>query len=291
MSGVYFGNVNKQMWLKAPKTGLQVQSEGWTSESKYLNGTAAVRRSRASHRRYSPSWFGSMNSEDGSSIYAIKDFVDGVYGDGPFYFVDPYAIDQNVMPTHWAAPHLTEKDWPSLVDSNITTTFDSFTYGNSYPSKHAIYTVPANYASTKKLTLIIPQGYKLHFGWHGTADSASTGVRIVPYLRSTGEADTALNPLKITAGGTIRTNTRIAGNTYSRVEIFIASAANINLELVAMIAQILPDSSMVESGGFITGRGNTGIEFATFPQIEYYSAAIADGLIGLSCDWVEINGN
>ncbi len=289
MSGIYFGNSNKQLWIKAPKTGLQVQSEGWSAESKYLSGRAFVKRSRASHRTYNPSWLGYMNSEDGTSINIIKDFADGVYGDGPFYFVDPYATDSNVLPQHWAAPHLTEKDWPALVDSTVTTEFVAYNFANDFPYKHAKYTIPANYTSTRKLRLIIPSGYKLHFGWHGTLDSATTGVRIVPYLRSTGAADTAINPTKINAGGLVRTNTRISGTTYSMVDIFIASGVDaLDLQVVAMIAQILPDTASVPSGKFITGRGNTGIEFSSFPSIEYYSAAIGAGLIGLSCDWIEV---
>jgi hypothetical protein len=289
MSGIYFGNSKKQVWIKAPKTGLQVQSEGWSAESKYLSGRAFVKRSRASHRKYNPSWLGFMNSEDGTSINIIKDFADGVYGDGPFYFVDPYATDSNVMPQHWATPHLTEKDWPALVDTTVAAAFVEYNFANNFPVKYASYTVPAGYESTRKLRLIIPSGYKLHFGWHGTADSSTTGVRVVPYLRSTGGADTAINPVKITAGGLVRANTHISGTTYSMVDIFIASdAAPLDLQIVGMIAQILPDSSSVASGKFITGRGNTGIEFSSFPNIEYYSAAIGNGLIGLSCDWTEI---
>lgn len=287
MSGVYFGNSNKQMWIKAPKTGLQVQSEGWTSESKYLNGRSFVKRSRASARKYNPSWFGSMNSEDGMAINVINDFANGVYGDGPFYFLDPYAVESNVMPQHWAAPHLTEKDWPSLVDGAATATFVNQSYSNNYPYRHVSYAVPLAYESTRKLRLIIPTGYKLHFGWHATATSATTGVRITPYVRSSGLAGTDLNPERLIAGGTRRTNTVISGTNYSMVDIFIASDAATTIDVVGMIAQILPDSGVVASGAFITGRGNTGIEFSTFPQVEYYSAAI-NSLIGLSCDWTEV---
>jgi hypothetical protein len=55
-----------------------------------------------------------------------------------------------------------------------------------------------------------------------------------------------------------------------------------------MIAQVLPESATVANGGFISGRGTTGLEFATFPQIDLYSSAINDGWVSMSVDWVEV---
>lgn len=38
----------------------------------------------------------------------IHDYYDGVYGRGPFYFVDPLTYDTNVLPKQWAYPSLTD---------------------------------------------------------------------------------------------------------------------------------------------------------------------------------------
>ncbi len=287
-SQVYFGNATKQTWIKAPSTGFTSNSEGWSSQTTLLNGTNFIKRSRASHRKFGASWLGPMNGSSLSeSLYTIKEFCDGVYGDGPFYWLDPYAVNTNVLPMHWSVPAITANDWPNLA-SDIVPGFTDATVNNNFPGTYVTYDTTDAYESTNKLTVIIPTGYKLHFGWHGPATGSTTGVRIVPYLRSTGLADTALNPTKITAGGTIRTNTQVSGTTYSRVEIFIATTLASEVNITGMIAQVLPTADSVASGGFLTGRGSTGLEFATSPQIEYYSANINSGQIGMSVDWVEV---
>ena len=232
-SKVYFGNASKQTWIKAPTSGMNASSKGWSSAIDLLNGRAFVSKSNASHRVLSPSWVGSLNAADLSeSLQTIKDFSDGLYGDGPFYWIDPFAAATNILPPHWAAPMLTASDWPNIATGLIPSFTDQFV-ANDFPIRYATYVTSGAYTSTNKLTLIIPTGYKLHFGWHGPSGNSSTGVRVVPYLRSTGLADAALNPTRITAGGIVRTNTQISGTAYSHVEIFIASAATMELTLAS----------------------------------------------------------
>jgi len=288
MGKVYFGNKNKQTWIKAPTSGMKASSAGWSVENQLLSGRASVKRSSASHRKFDASWLGSVNSTDEEvSLQTIKSFADGLYGDGPFYWVDPFATTQNLMPEHWAAPMLAEKDWPQL-SYDLTPTFSTSSANNHFPIKYATYTTTGAYASTEKLVLIIPTGYKLMFGWHGPTGGSTTGIRIVPYLRSTGAADTAINPTMITAGGTVRTNTSISGTTYSYVEIFLATAGAATVNITGMIAQIIPASSTVASGGFIPGKGTTGLEFSAAPNMEYYSSEINNGQIGMSATWIEV---
>jgi hypothetical protein len=284
---IYFGTAYKQSWIKAPSSGMAAGSQGWGAESQLRSGRAFVKRSGASHRRFNPSWVGSYNANEEASLQHIINYSEGLYGDGPFYFVDPFAANQNVLPPNWAAPMLTVADWPSLA-SGLPVSFNISAINNSFPMKYASYTTTDAYESTNKLTLIIPTGYKLAFGWHGPATGSTTGVRIVPYLRSTGLADTAVNPTKITAGGTVRTNTTISGTTYSRVEIFLATTTASTLNITAMMAQIIPTASSVASGGFIAGKGTTSIEFGQRPTIEYYSSVINEGQIGMSTSWIEV---
>jgi hypothetical protein len=228
-----------------------------------------------------------MNSTDEASLQHIKNYAIGLYGDGPFYLLDPFAINQNVMPEHWSAPMLSEKDWPKL-DDTTSVTYTTTAVNNDYPVKVASYEVTTNnFVGSKKQVIIIPEGYKLHFGWHAPT-AAATGIRIVPYLRSNGNADTALNPVSLAAGGTKRTNTAINGNTYSHVEIFLAIDVADTIDITAMIAQVLPLDQTPEAGGFITGRGTTALEFASHPDIDYYSSEINEGQIGMSTVWVEV---
>jgi hypothetical protein len=285
---VYFGNKNKQQWIKAPASGLKSAVAGYVSETQLLNGGASLRRSTASHRKFSATWSGSMNTTiSEENLYVIKDYADGLYGDGPFYWLDPFAMDQNVLPPHWAAPMLSEKDWTSLADV-FSASYVTSPSVNNYPSKYASYLIASAYESSNKLTIIIPENYALNFGWHGPTAGDSTGIRIVPYLRSTGEADTAINPVKIATSSTTRTNTKIKGDTYTHVEIFLAADEETTVNITGMIAQVLPENSSVVQGGFISGRGTTGLEYATFPQIDSYSSVINDGWVGMSVDWVEV---
>lgn len=285
---VYFGNADKQQWIKAPSSGMKASSVGYVSETQLLNGSATLRRSQASHRKFSASWNGSLNTDiTAENLHVIKDYADGIYGDGPFYWLDPFAVAENVLPPHWAAPMLTQSDWASL-SSDFSASFTASPSVNDYPSKYATYEMAENYASSKKLTIIIPEDYALNFGWHGPTAGASTGVRILPYLRSTGLADTAINPTKIATSSNTRTNTKVKGDTYSRVEIFLATDDAATVNITGMIAQVLPENSSVAQGGFISGRGTTGLEFATFPQIDLYSSAINDGWVSMSVDWVEV---
>jgi hypothetical protein len=284
---VYFGTGDKQSWIKAPSSGMRANTQGWAVDNQLLNGRAFIKRSAASHRRFEASWTGSYNSNEEASLQNILNYAIGLYGDGPYYFVDPFAANQNVMPPHWAAPMLTVTDWPSLA-KGLAVSFTTSTANNGFPMKYASYTTTDLYESANKLTLIIPTGYKLAFGWHGPATGSTTGVRIVPYLRSSGLADTAVNPTKITAGGTVRTNTTISGTTYSKVEIFLATTTASTLNIIAMMAQIIPTASSVASGGFIAGKGTTGLEFLQTPTLEYMSSAINSGQIGMAATWVEV---
>lgn len=285
---VYFGTADKQTWIKAPATGMKASSNSWNTRSQLLDGRSFIRRSNQSHRQYDATWVGSLNDSDLSvSLQTIKNFADGLYGDGPFYFVDPFAADQNVMPPHWAAPMLAEKGWLTLTE-DVDPTFTSATINNNFPVKYATYATPAGFVSQDKLTLIIPSTHKLAFGWHGPATGSTSGIRIVPYKRSDGTADTAINPNKITAGSTVRTNTTVNGSTYSRVEIFLATTDASTVNITAMIAQIIPAAATVEAGGFVPGKGTTGLDFASSPAIDYYSSAINNGQIGMSATWVEV---
>lgn len=284
---IYFGTADKQSWIKAPLSGMKASQTGWASESKLLNGRSFVKSSYGSTRRFEASWNGSYNASDEASLQHIINYASGLYGQGPFYFVDPFAANQNVMPPHWAAPMLAELDSPELTE-DIIPTFTKAVINNSFPLKYATYVTTDNFVSEQKITLIIPTGYKLYFGWHGPSAGSATGVRVVPYLRSTGAADTALNPNKITAGGTTRTNTIISGTTYSRVEIFLATTTASTVNVTAMIAQILKDGLTPAAGGFVAGKGTTGLMFVDKPQIEYYSSVLNQGQIGMSTTWVEV---
>lgn len=289
----YFGTASYAAFVKTPQSGMAANSVGYSSKMDFLNGGSSVRRSNGNHREFNMSWSGQMNGTDSTeNIQIIKDFYDGLYGDGPFYWLDPFAMSSNVLAPHYAAPMLSGLDWPSL-SATIKPTLSANTYSNGYPIKGALYAVPPGHCDTRKLTILIPPTHTLHFGWHAQSASLSAsstaGIRITPYNLS-GVAQTNVNPASLLAGGTTRTNQTFAGSSVSRVEIFIANGGGTTdtVRLVGMIAQILPTGSSVASGGFISGRGTTKLEFSEPPTINYISSAINNGFIEMSANFVEV---
>ncbi|CAB4148738.1 hypothetical protein UFOVP536_21 [uncultured Caudovirales phage] len=290
---VYFGNSTYQTWIKAPASNMDASATGYVNKIDFLNGGASVRRSNRTSRQFAMSWNGQMNGTDqAENLQIVKDFYDGLYGAGPFFWLDPFATESNLFAPHWAAPMLDELDWPS-ISATVTPTFTAGAYSNAYPIKYATYALAGSHADTRKFTIIIPTGYTLHFGWHSTlanrTASSAAGVRIVPYNLS-GVAQTAVNPNSLLAGGTTRTNATFAGSSYSKVEIFLAngSASASSVNIVAMIAQVLKNGSSVASGGFISGRGTAQLEFSDAPKMTYISSGINNGQIEMSANFTEV---
>lgn len=292
---VYFGNDDKQTWIVAPKGEMQTTSTSKATITELLNGRRHIKRSQASSRAFPVSWLGSMNSSDiTESLHTVKDFADGIYGTSKLYWLDPFAMKSNILPPHWAAPMLAETDWPPLIEGNVVISASTaLASTNSYPTKKALYNFPLT-TPAKELTIIIPPGYTFHFGWHadtaGISGATAPGVKLRQQARSDGSYST-LWPLSLAGGGSTRTNISISGTLYSKVIISIASDSTTpaTLSIQAMIGQILKDGTTPESGGFITGRGTTALEFSDSVDIQYYSSALMDGMIGLSTTLMEVD--
>lgn len=287
---VYFGNAQSQTWIPAPQSGLAVDSQGFIKESQLLNGRSFVKRSGGNHRSFNASWVGSLNAEAKyDSLHTIKDYADGIYGPGPFHWLDPYAVDTNLLPPHWAAPMLSEMDWESICSVGTKSLVATTSNTKSYPYQSLKIEFSGEAESAKKHTVIIPQGYKLHFGVHGQLVSGSARVTLRQYPRGGGSTVDAGATILANNVGT-RTNLQVNGNTYSMVEIFIENpnASASELIISGMIAQVLPETDSVSQGDFWSGRGTSALEFTQLPNIEYYSAAINNGQVGLTANFKEV---
>lgn len=290
---IYFGNSTIQKWIKAPNSSMDAATQGYSSRSDFLNGSASVRRSKRTHREFSLSWTGQINAVDqDQNVRPIKDFHDGLFGSGPFYWVDPFAATGNILAPEWASPMLAESGWQALSNS-IVPTYTAQTYANGFPIKYASYSLPASHSEAKKFTVIIPDGYKFTFGWHSTASGktadADGGIKMVKYNRSTG-VGTTVYPASMTAGGVTRTNTTVDGATFGRVEIYLYNGATStkSVNIVGMMGQVIPSSSNTPSGEFISGNGTNGLEFSSPPSINYISAALDGGMVEISTTMTEV---
>lgn len=292
MRKVYFGNDSKQLWIPAPQSGMKADVNTRIVENQLLSGRSSITRSGASSRRFSSSWLGGLNEPDlQDSLHTIKDFFDGVYGDGPFYWCDPYAKTTNLLNPVWAAPGLARNDWPGIASFEATEYVATATNSLSYPAYSARYNLTGTAAvtSTREFTFIIPQGYTLHFGWHGVVASGSGGILLTRTARTNG-AETTVAPNVIGVTSSSRTNSAISGDVYSKATIVVykPEGAASDLTISGMIAQLLPGSTLPAVGGFIGGRGTSGLEFASPIGIEYYSANINNGQVGMTAEWQEV---
>src|SRR5690606_27594705 len=118
------------------------------------------------------------NVDERENIYDILDYAYGLYGDGLIYFLDPFAMDRNVLPQQWAVPRLAASDAPSLVRNRRPTLVATAPNNNRYPTQSAVYTVGLD-DSFESLWIPIPPGYSLHFGVHGSR-SGSAAVTLAP---------------------------------------------------------------------------------------------------------------
>ena len=298
MASVYFGNSNHQAWIKAPQTGVRATNQGWSAETQLLSGRTHIRRSDASHKRFTMNWLGSMNDTE-NSLMVVKDFADGLYGPGPFFWNDPYTMSSNMFPPAWAAPAMSiDTDWDAICpddvgvtkESVLTSSVSSLVGSNTqdYPMYTAKFTAPGSpTAESDRFSFYIPEGYTLWLGLHG--HHGTTGAAFAqPYKN--GVAGTPVNIAPLSVATATRVNTSFSGATADKVEFYLAKTAPspCTFHISGLIAQLLKNGATPEQGKFVSGRGTTGLEFASLPEIEYYSAAINNGQIGMSATFAEI---
>ncbi len=300
MSSVYFGNDTYQTWIKAPRTGMRASSVNRVNQGTLLSGRAYVNRSDASHRRFDMSWLGSMNEPDiERSLQTVKDYFDGLYGEGPFFWNDPFAMSSNMFSPAWASPAMAiDSDWYAVCPDDagigkskvLTSSISSLVGANTqgYPAYTAKYQAPGNpNAESDRFSFYIPDGYTLWIGIHG--HHGATGKAFIQSYKN----GVAATPVELTMLGVNTSNrfsTSVSSTTGDKVEFYIAKVAPspCTFHIVGLMAQLLPTGQTPETGPFISGRGTNGLEFGSAVDIEYYSSAINNGQIGMSTTFVEV---
>lgn len=271
---MYIGTREQMNWVEAPDASSFTNSSvGWASQQNYLNGGVRIRRSKSTHREYTMTW--TLISQDDAR--AITDMYWGLYGSGPIYFLDPMAMATNLAPAHWAAPMMGAAEAPLLIKGAKPVLSDTSTLNNiGYPIKTATYGT----GEKRKLYIPLPDTHTLWVGVHGPV----TGGSIV--------AAGALSPTNVSAGvvlpmlgtnTTTRVNTAFDGATYKGVEFTLQDGAS----YTGLIIQVLPTGATPATGGFISGQGHSGTEFASAPATSPYRAAL--GLVGVSMELKETN--
>lgn len=275
---MWFGTKERMVAIRAPKVGFDGSRVGWDGGvTQYLNGGAYVRRSTSSHKVYNFAWPNMTRQE----AALITDYADGVYGDGPIYFLDPFAMDKNLLPQVWATPRLMLSDGVVLNGADRSTILPYPIVVNNtlgYPTQ-AVWGISSGLTVYPKLYIPIPPDHTAWFGVHGVPYNANnaTGVAVKP---SNSAAVTMPN---LTTNDSNRFSNSWDGNTTSSIEI---SMTGTNSSFISgMMLQILPTGMLPATGGFISGQGNGGTRFATNPTVTYNSAVM--DMVELSAQLVE----
>jgi hypothetical protein len=269
---MYFGTKELMSYVRAPQIDYDASKVGWDGGvAAFLNGGAYVRRSTTSHKQYNFTWSNISRAE----ILLINDYADGVYGNGPFYFLDPFAMDTNLLPQYWATPRLVNSDGPVLSGAPRNTVLPtSATMSNTlgYPTTGAIYTYNSttwpNIALRPSIYIPVPTGYTFWFGAHGVVSAANTTPVSVQ-----ADGGSPVYPAILGVADPTRFNYSAQGNITTGVTVRLGDQAG-TATLAGMMAQVLPDGVTPATGGFISGQGNSGVRFATNPSLQQYSAAM-----------------
>lgn len=279
---MYFGTRGHMQWVPACAVNPDFSKVGWSTQMQYLNGGAGVRSSSGSHKEYQMSW----NSHSRDSLRPISDYADGMYdsvaGVNLIYFLDPVAMDKNILPYMWSVPSQNISDGTTLTPGQDPTVVTTPTNSLGYPARSAVY---AANVSSSTVWIPVPSGYTAWVGAHGTATGAA-GVVVTPTSGMGSLTPSTLTMLPVTS--TTRVNASFDSAVCDGITISLTNLGSISTEqmtLSGLIVQVLPTGVIPATGGFISGQGNSGCQFAEKPTQTPRSAALDK--IGMTARLIE----
>lgn len=277
---MWFGNANHMEWVACPQVDRPSSRSGWSASGGYLSGGSYVKRSLSGSKAYEMD-FGLLSRDDARKI---TDFYDGVWGPGPFFWVDPMTRDKNVLTQNWASPHLQARDGVPLTVNRVRPLLvDTPANTRGLPKQSARYVINQSTASVaaagRRLVVPVPPGHTLRVWAFGSADGTAR-------LRLSRQNEGTSQQLVMNApGGTTSTSSTIDGGASGNFAYFTADGVG-NLEVTAVQAVIYqtgkPAPVFTE---FVSGQGHSGCEFEEFDQSDY-SAAMDK--VGVSATLVEV---
>lgn len=268
---IWFGTKEHAQWVECPRINMDAGKVGWETITKFLNGGSYVRRSTTAAREYILEW--GLKSRD--ALRPIMDYADFLYGAGDIYWCDPMAMDKNMLPAYWAAPFMNGVDGPLVSSTTRPVNTDLLTSTNGYPTRRG------GIHGTHSIYIPIPPGYTAHVGVHSDVAMGGT-LRVHTTINGVRQVSpTTLTAL--TTASTTRTNATFAAAVANR-GIEIENVGNVVYS--GMIVQILKTGTSVAAGGFISGQGHSGLQFAAQPSYFEYSAG--NDLVQASAQLIEV---
>lgn len=272
---IWFGIPGTHMqFCPAPLAGAQASNLRFTESMTFQNGGADVSRSKQYRKQYDFSFSGLTQDVEGIGVY--NKFASGFYGDGLFYFSDPYAWETNLFSAAWASPGLIEQGWVNIYDT--TPTFAN-TPSNVYsqPKRKATWSVTS--AANAEPTgangvayIVIPPTHTLNIGASG-AKTGTAVLRVVP-INTDGTNGTAVDLTLLADTSATRMNATFAGSSFQAVEVYVTrtSATASTITLTSLMARMVKTGqSLTLTGNHMAGEGHTGLEFSNEAIVENYT--------------------
>lgn len=264
MTCFYMGTRNTMLEVRAPAVNLPSSKQGYFNKVDFLNGGTSIRRSTAAHKNYTMSW----NFLDRDEARKVLDLADGIYGSGAIYIHDPISADRNVLPQYWATPSQGLSDGLALNDGTrgeaVTTPANTL----NFPADSILYTVLEG--QTRRVWVPIPEGYVAHVGAYGSDGTGGTVVA-TPTI-NVGADGTPVTLTLLDVSSNARFNQSFSSDSFDGVMLSLGGAGTITLS--GIMVQVLETGVTPETGGFISGQGNSGLQFVSQPAYTPYSAAL-----------------
>jgi hypothetical protein len=273
---MFMGTREVMLEVPCPNVSMPSSKVGWSVELNFLNGGASVRRSTAASKRYEMTW----NSISRDEARTVLDLADRIYGTGEIYWLDPFTADKNVLPQHWASPMQALYDGLPLVGIDRPEPGIGAP-GYGFPVQSAKYTIAPGDPS-RKVWIPIPFGHSAHVGVYGQSGTGGQ-VFVTPTIDAVSN-DTPQAVTLMQVDDTSRANLVVpASDGYNGIELSLGG--NGNVTIYGMIVQVLKDGKTPQPGGFISGQGHSGCQFASQPEYTPYSAAFDN--VGMIASLVE----
>jgi len=250
--------------IRAPSVSMPATKQGYFNKTDFLNGGTSIRRSTASHKNYTMTW----NSISRDDARILLDIADGLYGNGPVYVHDPMTNDRNVLPQWWAMPAQGLTDGLALNDGTRGESAATPSNTLGFPVESILYTVLTG--QTRRVWVPIPTGYTAHVGAYGANGTGGTVVATPTVSANTDGTPETLTLLAVTDDA--RFNESFASTSYDGVELSLGGEGTLTLS--GIMVQVLETGVTPATGGFISGQGNSGLQFVSQPTYTPYSSAL-----------------
>jgi hypothetical protein len=281
---MYFGTRENMQYIACPNVDIPASKRGWAVKTEYLNGGAHVRRSTASHKEYEFTFDPVTRDE----MRTFLDYADRLYGDGPFYWVDPFVADVNMLPQWAASPFQILDDAPNAYATDVLVeqaTTPANTLG--YPTRSARFTFGDDSAPKYGPWIPIPPGHTAWVGAHGF-DQSGLELVITPTTGATTYGAPQNATILPVTSTTRVVDTVAASDGYTGLVLSLDGDPGDSLALAGVMVQVLKDGRTPEPGGYLSGQGHSGCSFEGQPEYTPYSAAYMNG--SLIANLVETEG-